>query len=126
MDKDSRSHTSDSAKRPERRINSNISRNSDNTVLTEGHYKCPKHNKVYEAIYEDTLMCIDWVKHSDKKTEKLQISDLSLMINDKMIENIEVLEQYQTIFSKEISIQDLLRKFFKSMHEILYEIENSK
>jgi WD40 repeat protein len=48
------------------------------------------------------------------------------MYNDKMIQNIEVLEQYQTIFSKEVSIQDLLRKFFKSMHEILYEIESNK
>jgi WD40 repeat protein len=48
------------------------------------------------------------------------------MMNDKMIQNIEVLEQYQTIFSKEVSIQDLLRKFFKSMHEILYEIEGNK
>jgi hypothetical protein len=49
-----------------------------------------------------------------------------MLINDKMNENIEVIDKYQTIFAKENSIQDLLRKFFKSMHEILYEIEQSK
>lgn len=48
------------------------------------------------------------------------------MIQDKIDENIDILERYQTIFSKENSINDILRKFFKSMHEILYEIEHNK
>lgn len=49
-----------------------------------------------------------------------------MLIQDKMNENIEILERYHTILSKDNSIHSLVRKFFKSMHEILYEIESSK
>lgn len=117
-----------SMKNYEKRVASGMSRISENTTLTEGQLKCYKHNKIFEAIIpeDNKLLCIDWVKESKKKAQKLQISDLSLLIQDKMGENIDILEKYQTIFAKENSIQDLLRKFFKSMHEILYEIENSK
>lgn len=111
-----------------RNLGSNISRMSENTTLTDSQLKWYKHNKIFEAIIpeDNKLLCIDCVKESNKKTEKLQISDLSMLIQDKMNENIEVLDRYQVIFSKENSIQDLLRKFFKSIHEILYEIENNK
>lgn len=116
-------------KRPaDSKIPSGVSIMSEATTLTESQLKCYKHNKLFEAIniQGNQLMCIDCVKESNNKSEKLQISDLSLIIQDKITENIEILERYQTIYSKESSINDLLRKVFKSMHEILYEIEHNK
>lgn len=87
---------------PKRGISSTLSRLSDNTDLTEGQLKWYKHNKIFEAIIpdENKLLWIDWVKESNRKSEKLQISDLSMLIHDKMNENIEVLEKYQSIFAK--------------------------
>lgn len=47
-------------------------------------------------------------------------------VREKLSENLKQLEKFQVAFQKKKSISELLRKFFKSMHEILYEIENRK
>ena len=51
---------------------------------------------------------------------------MNLLILSNISENSEELERFKIMLLIKKSLQDLLRKFFKSMHEMLYEIEGSK
>ena len=104
------------------------SNKGETSILADTQMKCKIHNKIFEAIVpqENRLMWADWVKASNKNTQKLHINDLNLLILSNLSENSEDVERFKTMLLIKKYIQDLLRKFFKTMHVMLYEIESSK
>ena len=112
----------------DRRDQTAVSRPGEASVFSDSQLRCKTHNKMFEAIVpeENRLMWPDCVKSSNKKTQKIPIGDMNLLILSNISENSEELERFKIMLLIKKSIQDLLRKFFKSMHEMLYEIESSK